>query len=169
MDNRNTLALCGSMVVSAFLIGGGFLAGGVGPTLIHQHQAQAERSICWSPNVVTGINDLATEVAKPVFQQSFPDTLSADDQSKVSASFSAVLSNFGFVSTAPDSGVVHCNATIAYSYTRPDGSQATHNKGDVVTYTANYGQNGWESEMDGGGMIGVITYQPSEQGQNSGN
>lgn len=169
MDNRNMLALCGSMVVSAFLIGGGFLAGGIGPALIHQHQAQAKRSICWSPNVITGINDLATEVAKPFFQQSLPDTLSAVDQSKVSASFSAVLSNFGFVSSVPDSGVVHCSATIAYSYTRPDGTHATDNKGNVVTYTANYGQNGWESEMDGGGMVGVITYQPSTQDSNAGN
>ena len=157
------------MLVSAFVIGGGCLAGGIGPVLIHQHQAKAARSICWSPSVVTGINDLATEVAKPLFQQSFPDTLSAADQSKVSASFSAALSNFGFVSSAPDSGGVHCNATIAYSYTRPDGTPVSYNKGNIVTYTANYGQNGWAAEMDGGGMIGVITYQSSEQSSNAGN
>lgn len=138
------------------------MAGGIGPSLIHQHQAQAERSICWAPNVVAGINDLATEVTKPIFEQSFPDTLSADDQRMVSASFSAALSNFGFISSAPDSGVVHFSAAIAYSYIRPDGTHATHNEGDVVSYTADYGQNGWRWYGWG------LTYQPSKQGSNTG-
>lgn len=159
MSTRSALILGISMIVSAILIGGGFAANDAIGIYVKQRLSSQERSACWSPSVVSDLNELATQVALPVLQATYPDNISAPDQKSISTTFSASLDNYVLASEPESSGAINCSANIIYSYRLADHSYYWSDGSSVVDYKVLYSQKGWEAEMNGDDVLGAVTYK----------
>jgi hypothetical protein len=138
-----------AIVLGSVVIGVGIAISGV-VTKIGAHTLSHDKmSVCWQHGLTSGLDDLAKQVALPRFKDALPASMSSQDRAGVIQSFSVSLSNREFTGESGHWGTVKCDATIAYSYTRPDGTTHTVDKGNVVAYTMHPAKSGWGYEMNG--------------------
>jgi hypothetical protein len=161
--SNNTSIILGSLIIAAGAASSGFIANHEQQYFDNQRQA-----MCWDPSVTAGLNGLAAQEALPMLKGSFPAGMSQNDQDAVSKSFVVTLSNYSFVSASPDWGTVNCDATIAYTFTRPDNTIFSKNDGNIMSFELHPGQGGWSYEMSSSDIPNsVVTYV--DDGQATGN
>jgi hypothetical protein len=152
--NSGSAIVLGSVVISV-----GMAVSGVVTEIGARTLNRDKMSVCWQHGLASGLDDLAKQVALPMFKDALPASMSAQDQASVTQSFSVSLSNREFTGESDHWGTVRCGATIAYSYTRPDGTTHTVDKGNVVAYTMHPEKIGWGYEMNGASIpMSLISY-----------
>lgn len=153
-----------SFVLGAVVIGAGIAISSATPEVVKEYTFARERSACWSPNVVTGLDDLAAQEALPSLKETYPENMSKQDQDAVSASFSVKLADYSYGGGSAASGTINCSASISYSYTRPDKTTYTHDNGDIISYSIQYSQYGWQAEMNGASIpSSLVSYNDDTQ------
>ncbi len=118
---------------------------------------------CWNPSVKSNLEELAQSIASDNFNNSIPTDISSSNTDAIKASFTLSTENFITFSYDKDSGSLHCGAEFKYSYTRPDGSIFSHDKGDILSFEVYQGENGLEPSLSGSDQTLIeVSYQPSD-------
>ncbi len=144
----------------AFIIGAALVACGIAATgsaakeFAVQYLTRQSESACWANSVTSTLNALATQEALPILKATFPDDMSQKDQNSVASSFSATVDNYGFNQSSNNGASINCAGSIAYQYTRPDGSTYSKDQGNLITYELSPSQGGWGAEMSSADIPG---------------
>ena len=148
-----------AIVIGSLLIGAGIAGAGYVSEMGKDQIAQQKLAACWGPGITSNINSLATQEALIQLKASYPNDMSQKDQDSTSKSFSATLSDYASSGASDNWSTINCNASIAYTYDRPDGTTSTTNDGNLISYTVHPAAGGWDSEMSGTDIpLGVVAY-----------
>lgn len=148
-----------AIILGAIIIGASVTLSGPVTDAAQDMKAKTRMAACWSPDVTNGLPFLATQIATPDLNDSYPDDMSQHDQNNVSSSFAVKLAAFNYTGQSDNGGTINCAATITYSYTRPDGTKDLHDAGDLITYEVHPTKNGWAPAMDSDDIPdGVVSY-----------
>lgn len=149
-----------AIILGSVVIGVGIVISGTVSEIGARTFNRDKMSVCWQHGLASGLDDLAKEVALPMFKDALPVTMSVQDRTRVIQSFSVSLSNRQFTGESGHWGTIKCAAEIAYSYKRPDGATNAVDKGNIVAYTMHPAKNGWSYDMNGASIpMLLISYK----------